>query len=350
MAQQQPQQQQQPVVDSQPIVVPPVKEEPLALQPPPMHDQFIPAPPQPEVEQHVPYSSPSNSIPDYIPVEEIFRSAEEAERKRRLQMEEEQQQQLQDGANGLLAQVLAILEDNLPFLHGLEDPVPGARYIIIAVVTSLSFLTLYYKLNNMATERLLKARISQLDAQLYESQTAKEECGSIQVANKRLSVAALKFISLFVTMQGRLTEFEAETAELRSQKEALEAERTTLSQRLTELEQEKDVLEKELESATNSAIEANRLFEELMASQTGDEEWQQSVEALKVQLNKQQMAIEQLNVSLAVKTAECETMTAEVDELRNESERYKVCLLCLYAVGRRHCCCVCHVYTNTFLT
>jgi chromosome segregation ATPase len=93
---------------------------------------------------------------------------------------------------------------------------------------------------------------------------------------------------------------------------------------LASLEKERDSLEKEVECATESATEANRMLEELLASQSENDQWQRSVEVLQQQLNRQQQTMESLNSSLCVKSAENETLVEEVEELRTESERYKV--------------------------
>ena len=113
--------------------------------------------------------------------------------------------------------------------------------------------------------------------------------------------------------------------ELRSQKQLAETQKVALIWRVTNFGKERDALEKEVESATEAATEANRMFEELLVSQSENGHWQHALEVLQQQLNKQQQTMENLNSSLCVKTAENETLAVEVEELRTESERYKTC-------------------------
>ncbi len=138
-----------------------------------------------------PESEPQMNVPEYIPVEEIFRTAEEAERKRRLEEEQQQQHQTDDNSEGVLSQVTSMLLGYAPILQDLlqfnkfdgEGGSSSSSGLYPTVMTGaiVLFLTLHYLVNNKSSERSLKARISQLDSLLYESQTAKEECGSIQV-------------------------------------------------------------------------------------------------------------------------------------------------------------------------
>jgi chromosome segregation ATPase len=152
-------------------------------------------------------------------------------------------------------------------------------------------------------EKWLKAKISQLDAQLYETQAAKEECSTIQT---------------------QLTEYEKEAAELRNRVDQADIDKVALSRRVADLEQERERLEKEVETTTEAATEANRMFEDLLNSQSETDELQHSVETLQQKLTQQQLAIETLTASLSIKAAENETLTKETDELRSETERYKV--------------------------
>uniref|UniRef100_A0A0P6DBE0 Transport and Golgi organization protein n=1 Tax=Daphnia magna TaxID=35525 RepID=A0A0P6DBE0_9CRUS len=258
--------------------------------------------PQQEV-GHVPNQVPVQepALPEYIPVEEIFRA--EMEKNRRLQ---EQQQQEQNG-EGLFDWFTVPLSGLIASFNEMEtgDALPKASLYpaLVVSVTTVIFLTLYYSVQNKSVEKMLKSRISLLDSQLYESQSANEESSNAQT---------------------KLSEYETSIAELRSQKEQAEAERIAMNRRLVNLEKERDALEKEVESATESATEANRMLEELLASQSENDQWQRSVEVLQQQLNRQQQTMENLNSSLCVKTAENETLGVEVEELRIETERYKV--------------------------
>ena len=102
--------------------------------------------------------------------------------------------------------------------------------------------------------------------------------------------------------------------ELRSQKQLAETQKVALIWRVTNFGKERDALEKEVESATEAATEANRMFEELLVSQSENGHWQHALEVLQQQLNKQQQTMKNLNSSLCVKTAENETLAVEVEE------------------------------------
>jgi hypothetical protein len=286
---------------------PPVVEEFNSL--PPVVDEHLHQPvalleqPLPPAVGSVPNEVPAieSAVPEYIPVEEIFR--QEMEKNRLLQ--EQQQQQEQNGER-MFDWFTAFVMNLLTSFNAesVDEVSKTSLYpVLVVAVTTVVFLMLYYSTQNKSVEKLLKARISLLDSQLYESLSANEDSSSAQT---------------------KLSEYEMNAAELRSQKEQAEAEKVALSRRLTRLEKERDALEKEVECATESATEANRMLEELLASQSENDQWQRSVEVLQQQLNRQQQTMENLNSSLCVKTAENETLGVEVDELRIESERYKV--------------------------
>ncbi|XP_057372528.2 transport and Golgi organization protein 1-like isoform X1 [Daphnia carinata] len=287
---------------------PPVVEESNPLPPaasqylnqvPPVLEQG----PQEEVghlPNQVPVQEPA-AVPEYIPVEEIFRAEME---KNRLLQEQQQQEQNGESLFDWFALPLSTLIASFSQMETSEALPKASLYPALLVsVTTVIFLTLYYSVQNKSVEKMLKSRISLLDSQLYESQSANEESSNAQT---------------------KLSEYETSIAELRSQKEQAEAERVAMTKRLVNLEKERDALEKEVECATESATEANRMLEELLASQSENDQWQRSVEVLQQQLNRQQQTMENLNSSLCVKTAENETLGAEVEELRIETERYKV--------------------------
>ena len=306
---------------------PPPMEQPSPDQPtpPPIAQEANPLPPlteylnqaEPVLDQaspsadvgHVPNQVPaqessSSAVPDYIPVEEIFRA--EMERNRLLKEQQQQQEQEQSGGSvfdSLTSSLLGLVSALSNAESGDGIPKTGLYPAVVVSVTVVTFLMLYYAVQNKSGEKLLKARISQLDSLLYESQSAREDTSSNQT---------------------KLTEYETSLVELRSQKELAETDKVALTRRVTILEKERDALEKEVESATEAATEANRMFEELLASQSENDQWQHSVEVLQQQLNKQQQTMENLNSSLCVKTAENETLAVEVEELRTESERYKI--------------------------
>jgi predicted nucleic acid-binding Zn-ribbon protein len=309
------------IVEIVPEKFPELQPAPELPTPPPVVEEFNPLPPV-AVDEHlnqpasvleqtpppavgsVPEEVPAkeSTVPEYIPVEEIFR--QEMEKNRLLQ--EKQQQQEQNG-EGMFDWLTVSFTSLLTFVNDAEsfDGVSKTSLYpaLVVSVTTVAFLMLYYSVQNKSVEKLLKARISLLDSQLYESQSANEDSSSAQT---------------------KLSEYEMNAAELRSQKEQAEADKVALSRRLASLEKERDSLEKEVECATESATEANRMLEELLASQSENDQWQRSVEVLQQQLNRQQQTMESLNSSLCVKSAENETLVEEVEELRTESERYKV--------------------------
>ena len=297
---------------------PPVeqKEELEAVIPPPLEpvESQLPAS---QIMEQVPSEIPaatatdssSSNVPDYIPVEEIFRAEME---KRKLLEEQQQQSENLGSEEDVVSWFKSTLLSFLPILHDFTtesgsgsgaEARSSVLYPVVVGVLVVLFLSFHYLIQGRSQEKWLKAKISQLDAQLYESQSAKEECGTIQT---------------------QLTEYETEAADLRSRVDQTEIEKVALSRRVADLERERDGLEKELETATETATEANRMFEELLASQSESDDLQQSVEALEQKLTQQHLAIETLSASLSIKTTENETLINEAEELRAETERYKV--------------------------
>lgn len=303
-------------VPEQAPVQQPSREQPT---PPPVVEEFNPLPPAvpehinqlpPVLEQatqpnvgHVPNEVPVQepAQPEYIPVEEVFRA--EMEKNRLLQEQQQQEQNSEGMFDWFTVPLLGLVASFNEMEAG--DVLPGTNIYpaLVVAVTTVIFLMLYYAVQNKSVEKMLKARISLLDSQLYESQSANEDSSNAQT---------------------KLSEYETNAAELRSQKEQAEAEKAAMNRRLVNLEKERDALEKEVESATDSATEANRMLEELLASQSENDQWQRSVEVLQQQLNRQQQTMENLNSSLCMKTAENETLGGEVEELRTETDRYKV--------------------------
>lgn len=217
-------------------------------------------------------------MPDYIPVEEIFAKMEQLR---------QNDVQSEDGS----------FFDSLAKAFGDSYSLPVTAIAALAVVL---YLTLYHAVDNGKYERMLKARIAQLDAQLHELQATQEDTSSAEELEAK---------------------FDAEKAELQSLVERIREEKADAESRLAEVERERDSLKEEVETANEAAGEANRMVEEMLASQAEHDEWQRSVEMLRDQ---QRVTMETLSSNLALKTAENEGLVAELDEMRSETEKFKV--------------------------
>ena len=135
----------------------------------------------------------------------------------------------------------------LSFLHSSHFPNGKFKltklYPIAAGLLVVLFLSLHYLIQRRSLEKWFKATISQLDCQLYENQS----------------------------------EHETQTADLQRR---FEIEKFTLSGRIADLKNERSRFEKELEMANETASEANRKFERLLAPQVERDKLQQSMKVL----------------------------------------------------------------------
>ena len=219
-------------------------------------------------------------VTDYMSAEDIFR----LEKEKQKQMEEKAQQSY--------------------FAWPLDYP--SERSVIVTAIVAVAviiFLGMYYQTQNKSQEKFLLAKISLLDSQISENLSAKEECGLIQ---------------------DKLTEYETLSNDLQALNDQIMKEKTELLAKVSNLINENEALQKEKESVTESGLEASKMLQEILASQADSDQLQNAVEVLQEQLNRQQSVMETLSASLSIKSAENETLTTEANELRVESDRYKI--------------------------
>ena len=179
---------------------------------------------------------------------------------------------------------------------------PAVLTLIVAVAV-VTFLTFYYLINKSTRENHLLAKISQLDAQLYESQAAHQEFGAVQ---------------------GKLSEHETEVSQLKALNDQLNDDKTELEVELIRAKRENESLAKELESATESGLELNQMLNDVLASQAESSELQRSVEALEQQLSKQHAIMENQQAALAAKAAENQLLAAQAEQLNDNLDKFQV--------------------------
>ena len=238
----------------------------------------------------------------YISAEEIF-----AEMERKKKLENENAPESAGATDWLLASLFA----NIPALHDAESGSGMSMVLILVAATAtVLFLALHYSIDKSSRENALLAKISQLDAQLYEGQALTEEFGSSQAKMKQL---------------------DTEVTQLRKCNENLMAEVEEFHQQVDRLKSDNENLEKELESATESGLELSKMLDNVLASQGESNELQRSVEMLQQQLNKQQLMMESQNANLCSKSSENEALMLELVELQDSNEKYQVRLKSLQA-------------------
>ena len=233
----------------------------------------------------------------YLSAEEIFKAAEREQR--------QQSAGSYEADGGIVDWLLAGLFPESSGTSGTLTLIPLLAGCVVV------FLSLYYlKVQQSSREQLLLAKISHLDAQLYETRAANEEFG---------------------TYQEKISQLESEVTELKSRNEHWTEEKDRLEAQLSRALEDNESLEKELESATESGLEANKMINVLLSQQGESSDLQRSVEFLQEKLLMQQNVMESLDANLSAKAAESERLQLEVDELRDSSEKYQVRLKSLSA-------------------
>ncbi|KAK7790043.1 hypothetical protein R5R35_008249 [Gryllus longicercus] len=167
-------------------------------------------------------------------------------------------------------------------------------YLMVTAITVLVFSLGYYYLEKQRRDGSLIAKINSLEKALMvtsqEKYTLKDELES-----------AKEKISAFITSIDS-----GETSSVL--KEELEECRNAR----IELEEQVATLEKELEAATETGLELNRMMSELLSAQHGSDTLMKSVDYLQKELDSQKSTITTMTANLTAKNKENENLQSEL--------------------------------------
>ncbi|XP_067009668.2 transport and Golgi organization protein 1 [Anabrus simplex] len=176
-----------------------------------------------------------------------------------------------------------------------KDSMYTKFFLSVTAVTVLLFTLGYYYIEKKQRDGTLLAKINRLEKALL---TSAKEKSNLQVDLEETK-EKLTSISNSSCPGDIISSLEAELEEAKTAR--------------IELEEQVASLEKELDTATETGLELNRMLSEFLSAQHGSDSLMKSVEHLQKQLDNQQGTINSMNSSLSAKSLENESLQADLN-------------------------------------
>ncbi|XP_034490927.1 transport and Golgi organization protein 1 [Drosophila innubila] len=159
--------------------------------------------------------------------------------------------------------------------------------VVIAAVSSLFFMFVYYCFCNSSQEGALLSKLNHLER-------------SLLAAHKENLILKHDLM----TTRTKLSSIEDNSFGSNDMVAALKKQLETELYEKAKLQEQVTSLEKDLDNAAEAGLELNKMLSEVLNGQNGDEAFMSTVEELQQQLNDQEKIIIEINASLAEKSRE----------------------------------------------